>query len=307
MTTMYNLHSTIAEVMADPLFGDYGRLLFPVDLHIDPQMTLEEVTSSSVYLWYSDLQPAMTVEVINALHAWREEGRTIFYPIYTEEEQQRDPSLKNTGLFFFPGKPQERFAIMNAGGGFYYVGAMHDSFPHALTLSRQGYNAFALIYRTDSPFGDLARAITFVEDRAEDLQVNPYGYSLWGGSASARMAASLGNRKILSYLTGRKVIPWQRKGEGLPQAASVIMQYTGYTEASRTDAPTYACVGTADGIAWYKTMEHRLKLLDAMGIPNEFHVYRGLSHGFGLGTGTAAEGWINDAIAFWNRNSEADL
>lgn len=41
------------------------------------------------------------------------------------------------------GKP---FAICNAGGGFAYVGAMQDRFPHALTLSRQGYNAFVLIY-----------------------------------------------------------------------------------------------------------------------------------------------------------------
>lgn len=42
------------------------------------------------------------------------------------------------------GKP---FAICNAGGGFAYVGAMQDRFPHAFTLSRQGYNAFVLIYR----------------------------------------------------------------------------------------------------------------------------------------------------------------
>ena len=29
------------------------------------------------------------------------------------------------------------------------------------------------------------------------------------------------------------------------------------------------------------------------------HSYNGLPHGFGLGTGTVAEGWINDAIRFW--------
>ena len=31
----------------------------------------------------------------------------------------------------------------------------------------------------------------------------------------------------------------------------------------------------------------------------EFHAYEGLSYGFGLGTGTVAEGWISDAVAFW--------
>lgn len=40
-----------------------------------------------------------------------------------------------------------------------YVGAMHDSFPHALKLSKKGYNAFALIYRpsSDTVCEDLAR------------------------------------------------------------------------------------------------------------------------------------------------------
>ena len=35
------------------------------------------------------------------------------------------------------------------------------------------------------------------------------------------------------------------------------------------------------------------------GIPTEFHHYPGLPHGFGLGTGTVAEGWLDEAVAFW--------
>lgn len=76
-----------------------------------------------------------------------ENGDVIFYDIYTDEEKAADPTKEDTGLFFFKGNPGERFAVCNAGGGFAYVGAMHDSFPHALELSKMGYNAFALIYR----------------------------------------------------------------------------------------------------------------------------------------------------------------
>lgn len=43
-------------------------------------------------------------------------------------------------MFFFRGTPGEKFAITNAGG-FVYVAAMHNSFPHALELSKKGYNA----------------------------------------------------------------------------------------------------------------------------------------------------------------------
>ena len=53
------------------------------------------------------------------------------------------------------------------------------------------------------------------------------------------MAAVLGNQDYLGELTGRSDVP---------QAAAVIMQYTGYTDTSKADAPTYACVGTSDGI-----------------------------------------------------------
>ena len=77
------------------------------------------------------------------------------------------------------------------------------------------------------------------------------------------------------------------------------MQYTGYTYTSSSDAPTYACVGTLDGIASYRTMQSRLNTLESYGIPTEFHSYDGLPHGFGLGTETVAEWWIFDAVSFW--------
>ena len=83
------------------------------------------------------------------------------------------------------------------------------------------------------------------------------------------------------------------------------MQYTGYTTVSPYDGPTYACCGTSDGIASWRTMQSRLESLSALGIPTEFHSYNGLPHGFGLGTGTVAEGWLQDAIRFWQQQSGA--
>ena len=82
------------------------------------------------------------------------------------------------------------------------------------------------------------------------------------------------------------------------------MQYTGLGEYSPSDPPTYACVGDQDGIASWRVMKARLDALSALGIDPEFHVYEGLGHGFGLGTGTSAEGGIDDAIAFWSRQMD---
>ena len=89
----------------------------------------------------------------------------------------------------------------------------------------------------------------------------------------------------------------------VPSAEAVIMQYTGYDYVSNEDAPTYACIGTNDYIADHILMKKRLEHLNKLNIPTEFHCYKGLSHGFGLGTGTIAEGWIDDAIYFWQRQS----
>ena len=237
-----------------------------------------------------------TVEIVNYLKEQAEGGKQVFYPIYSETEMDADASKRDTGLFFFRGSQRAPFAVCNAGGGFAYVGAMHDSFPHALELSKKGYNAFALIYRPDYAYDDLGRAIGFIRDHAEELGVNPDGYSLWGGSAGARMAATLGNADGLRRYTSRTDIP---------QAAAVVMQYTGYASTSRADAPTYANCGTRDGIANWRTMASRLNALSGYGIQTEFHAYEGLPHGFGIGTDTVAEGWIDDAVAFWEARRQA--
>ena len=176
------------------------------------------------------------------------------------------------------------------------MGAIHESLPHALALSRKGYNAFALIYRPDSACTactDLARALGWIVRHAEDLQLDPAGYSLWGGSAGARMAAWVGGYGAAAF-----------GGDKLPKPAAVIMQYTGLSEYDRGDPPTYACVGTADGIAPWRVMKGRINGMAALGIPTEFHLYPGLPHGFGLGIGTRAEGWLDEAASFWRRQRE---
>lgn len=282
----YTADTKISEVISDSAFGAWGRLIFPVDSGYYSGDTLGDLRLT----WYNNIDPNKTVEIVNYLKEHAAVGDTVFYDIYTEEEKAADPEKEDTGLFFFKGTPGEKFAVCNAGGGFAYVGAMQDSFPHALELSKLGYNAFALIYRPGAQTAceDLARAISFIFEHAQELEVDTDCYSLWGGSAGGRMAAWLGSYGPAAF------------GEDdLPRPGAVIMQYTGHSDYTVKDPPTFACVGENDWIANWRTMQRRLEALDAVGIPTEFHHYPGLSHGFGLGTGTAAEGWINEAVSFW--------
>jgi acetyl esterase/lipase len=263
-------------------------MIFPVNDGYYSGNTLGELQLT----WYNHIDPNKTVEIVNYMKDHAEAGDTIFYDIYTDAEKAADPAKEDTGLFFFKGKPGAKFAVCSAGGGFAYVGAMHDSFPHALELSKKGYHAFALIYRPGAQTAceDLARAIGFIFEHAKELGIDTDCYSLWGGSAGGRMTAYLGSYGTEAFGGGR-----------YPRAGAAIIQYTGYSEYTENDPPTYVCVGENDGIASWRTMENRINNLNALGIATEFHKYPGLSHGFGLGTGTVAEGWLDDAVTFWEK------
>ena len=288
MPAAFTADTPIADVPRDPAFGSFGRLLFPVNQGYYSGSTLGSLSLT----WYSNIRPEKTVEIVNSLRSRALSGVPVFFDLYTAEEKNADPAKADTGLFFFRGEPGAKAAICNAGGGFAYVGAIHDSFPHALELSKKGYNAFALIYRPGAQTAceDLARAIAFLFDHAEELEIDPSGYSLWGGSAGARMAAWLGSYGTEAF--GEKAYP---------RPSAVIMQYTGLSEVYGNEPPTYNCVGTADGIASYRTMERRIQAIRANGTDAEIEVFPGLSHGFGLGTGTVAEGWLDRAVAFWEK------
>lgn len=282
----FTTSTRIADVMADPVFGDHGRLMFPVESGYCSGSTIGNLRLT----WYNHIDPKKSTEVLNDLWSRASDGETIFFDIYSDEEKRVDPDKEDTGLFFFKGDPGAKFAICNAGGGFSYVGAIHDSFPHALELSKKGYNAFALIYRPGAQTAceDLSRAISFVFEHADELQVDVRDYSLWGGSAGARMANWVGTYGTAYF------------GEAdLPRPSMICMQYTGLSEVTGYEPPTYSCVGTSDGIANYRMMENRITAIQKNGTDAMIEVFSGLPHGFGLGAETSAEGWIFNAIGFW--------
>ena len=287
----YTEDTKVTDVINDEVFDGCGRLIFPVDMQISDNLTLKNI--NTILPWYSEINTAKTVEIVNYMKEKAGSGQQIFYDIYSDDEKKSDLDKQNTGLFFFKGNTGAKSAIVNAGGGFMYVAGMHDSFPHALELSKKGYNAFALIYRPGARTAceDLARAIAFLHEHADELGIDMSDYSLWGGSAGARMAAWLGAYGTSAF--GEKQYP---------KPAAVIMQYTGLSEVTGDEPPTYACVGTSDGIASYRSMERYISRIKNNGTNAKIEVFDGLSHGFGLGQNTVADGWLDRAVMFWEDN-----
>ena len=81
MNTYYTRQSRISDVMHDSAFGDYGRLIFPVNTGYWNGTTLEQLQLT----WYNYIDPDKTVEVCNYL---RTHADNCFIDIYTEAEKQ---------------------------------------------------------------------------------------------------------------------------------------------------------------------------------------------------------------------------
>ena len=292
--THLRVDDTVGDLLDHPAFAQFGRLLLPWDdRSVDRSLRLRDIGSLLPY--HSHVDAAVVVSSLNRMIDDAAADLTVFYDFYTVAEKEAEPSRRNTGLFFYRGKPGAPFALISPGGGFAYVASLHEGFPYAAAISAHGLNAFVLRYRAGegsrAATEDLAAALTYVFRNAAELGVSTEGYSLWGSSAGARMAASIG-----SYGAARF------GGGALPRPAAVVMLYTGHSDVARSEPPTFVAVGERDGIATPAAMERRVAALRRLGTHVEYHRYPGVGHGFGLGIGTSAEGWIDEAVRFWERS-----
>ena len=296
-TSEYNGHmntnSSIRDVVNHPSFKGFGQFILPLSHGTyDGNMQLSRVWYLLPY--HSQVEPEAVVNTINSMIDQVAEGKTIFYNFYTERQKLENPAKEDTGLFFFRGKLGAPFAIVSPGGGFSYVGSVHEGFPHAIELSKKGYNAFVLQYRVGGELRaceDLAAAISYIFENAESLGVSTKGYSVWGSSAGARMAAQIGSYSPAGY-----------GNYDLPRPRVVVMAYTGHSSFTQNDPPSFVVQGENDGIVNVSTVDRRVDAMRNAGIEVEYHKYRNVGHGFGLGIGTDAAGWIEYAIKFWEKH-----
>ena len=283
--------STIGDILRHPAFAGFGSLILPWDDRAyDEEMRVTRI--SSLLPYHTHVDPETVTTALNRMIDDAAAGKTVFYRFYSEAQRQQQPRRANTGLFFFRGRPGAPFAVICPGGGFSYVGSVHEGFPYADAISRKGYNAFVLRYRAGEggtiATQDLAAAVSYIFRNAESLGVGTSGYSLWGSSAGARMAAAIGSNGVAQY-----------GGADVPRPSAVLMAYTAHSDHSSAEPPTFVVVGEDDAIAPPAIMERRVEALRKSGTEVEYHKYKRLGHGFGLGTGTSAEGWIYEAIRFW--------
>jgi len=283
----------VHHIVNHPAFKGFGQYLLPWDNGKNYYNTqLNNV--STLLPYHNHVDPSIVVGAINHMIYEINDGKTIFYDFYTEQQKQENPTKESTGLFFFRGKPGAPFAIVCPGGGFAYVGSLHEGFPLAMELSKKGYNAFVLKYRVGGELRateDLAAAISYIFKKAEMFEVSVEDYSLWGSSAGARMVGNIALNGTASF-----------GGYDLPKPRIVVIAYTAHTSFSENYPPAFITVSEDDRIVNVSVVDRRVENMRNAGIEVEYRKYKNAGHGFGLGVGTDAEGWINHAIQFWENH-----
>jgi hypothetical protein len=253
-------HITTSDLVHDivnhPAFKSFGQYIRPWGNNTSSYDTpLSSVGKLLPY--HNHVDPNIVVGAINHMIDEINDGKTIFYDFYTEQQKQKDPTKETTGLFFSRGKPGAPIAIVCPGGGFAYVGSLHEGFPHAVELSKKGYNAFVLKYRVGSEFQateDLAAAISYIFKKAEMFQISVKNYSLWGSSAGARMVGNIALNGTVRF-----------GGYDLPKPRIVVIAYTGHTSFSENYPPAFITVSEDDGIVNVSVVDRRVQSLRNIG------------------------------------------
>lgn len=246
------------------------------------------------------LTAAVTPNQIQTLYLW-------------EEDKMPCPREYGDGYFDPPGfRPTvttvpvaegvevKGAVLLCAGGAFQFRGNEWDCYPTAERLTEMGWQCFVVDYRL-RPYTqeegalDLARAVRFVRNHAEEYGIDPQDIAVVGYSAGG-------------ILCGEMVLNW--KGNVMPDtldsayvpneldavSADVagighIYSFYGRLSVGSTDVekfrqagllPTFYAYGTED--PFYRQFMANADAVREAGAEVEEHCYEGQPHGFGAGT-----------------------
>ena len=175
----------------------------------------------------------------------------------------------------------------------------------------------------NAPIQDLANAVKFITAHAGQFGVQPENYALVGYSSGGQIAGIFANKE-----RGYGSYQVERPGAlllGYPVVDLTVMKplyhilydigtcgwrYYWANLCNMVDAdypPVYFWWGKNDVVLSSAEMpgQHRDfdRTLEQNNIPHQMVVYQNAPHSIGTGNGTDAEGWMTDAVAFWEAHT----
>lgn len=216
------------------------------------------------------------------------------------------------------------FAILVPGGGYYMVSSFIEGTPIARKLNQQGISAFIVYYRIKkkalypAPMDDLATAVKYIFDHAEEYNLDTENYSIWGGSAGGHLAAAFGTENmgyakynlpkpgalVLAYpvITMEKEKTHMGSHDNLlgKNADKKMESFTSVEQHVSENYPrTFIWCSDDDNVVNPDNTRDMVAALEKAGVAVQSTIYHGVQHGAGPATGTVAENWMNEAVSFW--------
>ena len=234
-------------------------------------------------------------------------------------------------FYYYPAStPDAKYALVLSGNILNRTAELKECISTAYQLHQKGYAVFVMRYRAypdndnNGPMEDIARAVKYIIGHAQQFGVQTESYALIGYSSGGHLAGLFAS-DALGY-----------KNYGLPKPGAVILaypivQFSEITPIYRVGIDPFVCgrfyyeYSLADLITedyppvyfWYGRDDLTLNLLcwplqgpalskalAAHGVPYKEVVYDHAAHGIGLGRGTAADGWLDEAAAFWEEQTK---
>ena len=258
----------------------------------------------------------------------------ILFDVYSTKEIQEDAKKAQVKVIHFPakGNADGRWMLLAAGGAYGSVCSLAESFPVAARLNELGITVFCLNYRVGAPklfpkpMEDLAAAYAFIQEHSEEFEMNPLHYGVGGFSAGGHLAASWGTESLgyMHYGMPKPEVlflnyPMINIAEtiGVLPAPIRDMMLGGYFGEDYTmemcraydidklvtkDYPaTYIVQAEDDTTVPIWNSSRFATLLATEEIPYCYEIAESGGHGYGLGSGTEAEGWVEKAMKFWDK------
>lgn len=312
---------TVAKVKAHPAFQGFENFLLgasPDMKHNLDHVKLKELSKVAPSWGIQDI-----IDGLNHLIDLREQQVPVGWDLWDEAERAENEAKQNTKLLYLPGSERDQpFQILCAGGSYRMVASMMEAFPVAKRLNELGYTVFVLSYRVGhedllpDPQEDLCRCVRLILEQHKQFHVSTENYGVMGFSAGGHLVAEYGTENLgfqnmdlpapasltLAYPLLTFTLPGDFEEDFARKITKDYMQ-PGDIEViehiGREYPPVYLWHCEDDGqVSIENSLRMHRQLLNK-GIPNNMKRVTKGGHGLGLGTGSEAEGWVEEAVNFW--------
>lgn len=320
---------TIGDIILSGLYGEFSDYIFT-------DMTPDHWNNKLSVYGYETVGFEKTLHRMKEL---AEDGKKHVYYIYSNEERMANWDKKNVCLLHFPSPAENKpYVLIIPGGGLNRQWGLIEGQAIAAKINELGYSAFVLFYRTkqepvmDKALEDMYEAIRYIEKRAKDFRVMEHRYILGGFSAGAILAQEVGTQNLgwrhqnvpkpemvfLGY-TACLFKEWYKKWESINDSnpekeghATFLRKMGGpkFTIKSlekyqipdyidESYPPVYLVCNRDDQIVGAESTLCLERCFAELKVPHITRIGESGGHSFGLGNGLEVDGWLEEAVRFW--------